>query len=70
MGVQAGLRTEDDPNGERLEAAETTGNWGFGADQAGDAVNENWAENWGRRMLAPLSHPSSNYLHVCAPAPR
>jgi hypothetical protein len=62
MGVQDGLQAEDDPNGERLEAAETTGNWGFGANQAGDAVNENGAENWGARMLAPLSQLSSNFL--------
>jgi hypothetical protein len=62
MGVQAGLRAEDDPNGEWLEAAETTGNWGFGADQAGDAVNENGAEDRGARMLAPLFNLSSDIL--------
>jgi hypothetical protein len=64
MRVQAGLRAEDDPNGEWLEAAETTGNWGFCADQAGDAVNENGAENWGGKRLAPLSQLSSNSLRI------
>ena len=63
MGVQAGLRAEDDPNAERLEAAETTGNWGFGADHADDAVNENGAENWGARRLVPLPDLSSDILH-------